>query len=130
MRNVWKIQSMDHTNVLDIKCVIVVPRSWRAESCECRDVSRQTMIKVPYLDCRLITRKHCRTVPVTECQKVTEEKCESLTNTVCTVSPQVDCRDIKRKVPHTLQRRKPVEVCQESAVAASSQDGEGYVIEV
>ena len=67
---------------------------------------------------------------MTECEQVTEQQCQTLTRTACTVSPQVNCRDIKRKVPHTLQRRKPVEVCQESAVAASSQDGEGYVIEV
>ena len=106
-----------------------MPPSWGAESCECRDVTRQTMIKVPYLDCRLIKREHCRTVPVTECDQVTEQQCRSLTNTVCTVSPQVNCRDIKRKVPHTLQRRKPVEVCQESAGGASSQE-EGFVIDV
>ena len=67
-----------------------------------------------------------------ECHQETEEQCQSLTNTVCTVSPQVNCRDIKRTVPHTLQRRKPVEVCQESAGGVSSQQGEGdgYVIDV
>ena len=91
------------------------------------------MIKVPYLDCRLIKRQHRRTVPVTECHQVTDQRCQTLTNTVCSVSPQVDCRDIKRKVPHTLQRRKPVEVCQEeAALGVSSVEGEGenYVIDV
>ena len=36
--------------------------SWRAETCECRDVTRLTKSKVPYLDCRLIKRKQCRSV--------------------------------------------------------------------
>ena len=39
--------------------LIFVSRRWRL-SCECRDVTRQTMIKVPYLDCRLIKRQQCR----------------------------------------------------------------------
>ena len=63
----------------------------------------------------------CRSVPVTECRQVTEEQCETRHNTTCTVSPEVKCRNIQRKVPHTLQRRKPVEVCAGA--------GEDFVIE-
>ena len=70
-----------------------------------------------------------RNVPVRECEAVTEEQCETLSKTACTVSPQVNCRDIQRKVPHTLQRRKPVEVC--GAGASSSEvEGESFVIDV
>ena len=36
--------------------------SWREETCQCRDVTRLTKIKVPYLDCKLLKRKQCRSV--------------------------------------------------------------------
>ena len=56
-----------------------------------------------------------------ECKEVTEEQCRTLENTVCEVTPEVQCRNIQRKVPHTLQRRKPVEVCQGQEAGLSPQ---------
>ena len=81
-----------------------------SSSCQCRDVTRQTRVKVPYFDCTLVKRNKCRTVPVTKCTKVPEKQCETKTRDVCVDTPETQCDDIHRKIPHTLKRQKPVEV--------------------
>ena len=71
------------------------------------------------------SENYFRSVPVTKCRKVPDRECQIGKKQVCEDKPETECDDIHRKVPHTLKRKKPVEVCN------SESDSENkYVIEV
>ena len=96
----------------------VVDRS----SCKCEDVTRDTVAKIPFLSCSLVSRKECRNVPVEECRKVKESVCERKEKEECQEEPSKECKDIHKKVPNTIKRRKPIQVCsgkQEAQVIAA-----------
>ena len=65
-----------------------------------------------------------RSVPVTQCRKVPDQECVTRSEDVCEAVPRTRCGDIHRRVPHTLQRRKPVQVC-----GGEPGGGHQYVIE-
>lgn len=60
---------------------------------------------------------------MTKCRKVPDRECQIGKRKVCEDKPETECDDIHRKVPHTLKRKKPVEVC-------DSDSENKYVIDV
>ena len=48
---------------------------------------------------------------MTQCRKVPDRECQVDQKTVCVERPETQCEDIHKKVPHTLRRKKPVQVC-------------------
>ena len=55
-------EEMSNTKVRECNEECLQDPSWREDTCQCRDVTRTTKIKVPFLDCRLLKRKQCRSV--------------------------------------------------------------------
>ena len=58
-----------------------------------------------------MSRKECEDVPVRECEEVKERICEQKEREECKEVPHRECKDIHRKVPNTLTRNMPVQVC-------------------
>ena len=80
-------------------------------TCICEDITRDTVARVPYLTCSLVSRKECEDVPVRECEEVKERICEQKEREECKEVPHRECKDIHKKVPNTVKRNKPVQVC-------------------
>jgi hypothetical protein len=82
-------------------------------TCICEDITRETVARVPYLNCNLVSRKECEDIPVRECKEVKERICEHMEREECKEVPHRECKDIHRKVPNTITRNMPVQVCKE-----------------
>ena len=91
--------------------------------CTCGDITRKTVARVPYLNCRLVSRKVCENVPIRECKEVKERICEQKEREECKAVPHRECKDIHRKVPNTITRNMPRQVCGEE------NNGEAVVVE-
>ena len=48
---------------------------------------------------------------MTQCRSVPDQECVTRAEEVCEAVPRTQCGDIIRRVPHRLQRRRPVQVC-------------------
>ena len=82
-------------------------------TCTCEDVTRKTVARVPYLNCSLVSRNECEDVPVTECKEVKERFCQQKEREECKEVPHMECKDIHRKVPNTIIRTMPRQICGE-----------------
>ena len=76
-----------HLSGCIVYCVLTSTTSHRdcSGAAGCRDLTRSTVARVPFLHCRLVTRPRCRAVQVRECRPVRATECTQRQKEVCQV---------------------------------------------